>query len=47
MYKPTIVSQSAIFAPAGNSRISIVDVRDIAAVAAITLTEDGHEGRIT
>jgi uncharacterized protein YbjT (DUF2867 family) len=45
MYKPTIASQGAIFAPAGNSRISIVDVRDIAAVAAITLTEAGHEGR--
>jgi uncharacterized protein YbjT (DUF2867 family) len=44
-YKPTIVSQSAIFAPAGNSRISIVDVRDIAAVAAVALTEAGHEGR--
>jgi uncharacterized protein YbjT (DUF2867 family) len=42
-YKPAIVSQSAIFLPAGNSRISIVDVRDIAAVAAIALTEAGHE----
>jgi len=45
MYKPTIVSQSAIFASAGNSRISIVDVRDIAAAAAVALTEAGHEGR--
>jgi uncharacterized protein YbjT (DUF2867 family) len=45
MYKPTIVSQSAIFAPAGNSRISIVDVRDIAVIAAIALTEAGHEGK--
>jgi uncharacterized protein YbjT (DUF2867 family) len=45
MYKPAIVSQGAIFAPVGNSRISIVDVRDIAAVAAVALTEAGHEGR--
>jgi uncharacterized protein YbjT (DUF2867 family) len=45
MYKPTIASQGAIFAPVGNSRISIVDVRDVAAVAAIALTEAGHEGR--
>jgi uncharacterized protein YbjT (DUF2867 family) len=45
IYKPAIVSQSAIFAPVGNSRISIVDVRDIAAVAAVALTEAGHDGR--
>lgn len=44
-YKPTIVSQNAIFASAGNSRISAVDVRDIAAVAAVALTEAGHEGK--
>jgi uncharacterized protein YbjT (DUF2867 family) len=44
-YKPTIVSQNAIFASAGNSRISIVDVRDIAAIAAVALTEAGHEGK--
>lgn len=44
-YKPTIVSQSAIFGSAGNSHISVVDVRDIAAVAAVALTEAGHEGK--
>jgi uncharacterized protein YbjT (DUF2867 family) len=44
-YKPTIVSQNAIFASAGNSRISAVDVRDIAVVAAVVLTEAGHEGK--
>jgi uncharacterized protein YbjT (DUF2867 family) len=44
-YKPTIVSQSAIFGSAGNSRISAVDVRDIAAVAAVTLIQAGHEGK--
>ena len=45
MYQPTIVSRNAIFTSAGNSRISIVDVRDIAAVAAVALTEAGHEGK--
>lgn len=44
-YRPTIVSQNAIFASAGSSRISTVDVRDIAAVAAVALTEAGHEGK--
>ncbi len=29
----------------GNAGISAVDVRDIAEVAAITLTEEGHGGK--
>jgi len=41
-YKSTIASQGAIFAPAADSRISMVDVRDIAAVAVTALTEPGH-----
>ncbi len=40
----TIASQGAIYAPIGESKISFVDVRDIAAVAARTVTEPGHEG---
>lgn len=32
-------------APIGEARVSVVDVRDNAAVAAAVLTEDGHEGR--
>jgi uncharacterized protein YbjT (DUF2867 family) len=44
-YKPTIVSQNAIFGSVGNSSISTVDVRDIAAVAAVALTETGHQGK--
>jgi uncharacterized protein YbjT (DUF2867 family) len=31
-------------APIGDARVSAVDVRDIAAVAAIALTEPGHTG---
>ena len=32
-------------APIGDARVSVVDVRDNAAVAAAALTGDGHEGR--
>jgi uncharacterized protein YbjT (DUF2867 family) len=31
--------------PAGNRGVAVVDVRDIAEVAAISLTEEGHEGK--
>src|SRR5262249_18279029 len=34
------------FAAIGDARISAVDVRDIAAVTAAVLTEDGHKGKI-
>ena len=40
-----IVYQGKLFAPAGNAKVSIVDIRDIAAVAATALTEDGHENK--
>jgi uncharacterized protein YbjT (DUF2867 family) len=39
------IHQGAIYAPIENARIAFVDVRDIAAVAAKTLTEPGHEGK--
>lgn len=41
----SITSQNAIYHPVAEARASFIDVRDIAAVAAKTLTEDGHEGR--
>lgn len=34
-----------VFVPAGQGRTSFIDVRDIAAVAALVLTEPGHEGK--
>ncbi len=43
-FRPTISSQGIFFAAAQNARVSAVDVRDIAAVAAAALTESGHEG---
>jgi uncharacterized protein YbjT (DUF2867 family) len=40
-----IASEGRFFAPIGDARVSAVDVRDIAAVAAVALTEPGHAGR--
>jgi uncharacterized protein YbjT (DUF2867 family) len=44
-FRSSIVSEGRFFAPAGDARVSIVDVRDIAAVATVALTRSGHEGR--
>lgn len=41
----TIKSQDAIYQPAGDARISHIDVRDIARVATRVLTAPGHEGK--
>lgn len=35
-----------IYGNTGEGRMGIIDTRDIAAVAALALTEDGHQGRI-
>ena len=43
-FAPTIAGQGQFHAPIGDAKVSAVDVRDIAAVAAVTLTEPGHEG---
>lgn len=42
----TINSQNAFYGSYGDGRISQIDIRDIAAVVARVLTEDGHEGKI-
>jgi uncharacterized protein YbjT (DUF2867 family) len=44
-FRQLIASERRFFAPAGDARVSIVGVRDIAAVAAAALTESGHEGK--
>ncbi|HEX2189982.1 MAG TPA: SDR family oxidoreductase [Longimicrobiaceae bacterium] len=41
---PAIRSTGAIRLPAGEARVSYIDARDIAAVAAAALTEPGHAG---
>ncbi len=45
LWPPTIGPDGNYYAPAGEARISTVDARDIAAVAARVLTEDGHAGK--
>jgi len=41
----TIKTQNAFYQPVGDGKVSLVDVRDIAAVAATVLTKSGHENR--
>ncbi len=44
-FRASIASESQFFAPIGEARVSIVDVRDIAEVATAVLTQAGHEGK--
>ncbi len=44
-YASRISSQGNFCAPMKDAKISLVDVRDIAAVAVVTLTQPGHEGK--
>jgi uncharacterized protein YbjT (DUF2867 family) len=44
-FQPMIASEGHFIAPIGDARVSAVDVRDIAAVAATALIEEGHEGK--
>ena len=44
-FAPSIQSDGRFFALAGNAPVSLVDVRDIAALAALALTQEGHEGK--
>jgi uncharacterized protein YbjT (DUF2867 family) len=44
-YAPTIKTEGAFYAPMKNGKASMVDARDIAAVAVTALTQPGHEGK--
>lgn len=44
-FAESIRTTGKIFAPAGDAEIAMIDRRDLAAVAALTLTEDEHDGR--
>ena len=44
-YAPSIRSQGAFFSSMGNSRTSYLDVRDVAAVAALALRSSKHDGK--
>ena len=41
---PSIDASGTFYVNAGQARISMVDTRDVAAVAAVVLTEPGHAG---
>lgn len=43
-YLPMIREMGGVFLPAADGRVSFVDTRDIGAVAAAALTENGHAG---
>jgi uncharacterized protein YbjT (DUF2867 family) len=43
--KPVLNGPGVYPVPAGNQGIAVVDVRDIAEVAAISLTDEGHNGK--
>ena len=45
-FRSTIATQSAFYAAAGDAKVSVVDVREIADVAVAALTESGHEGKL-
>jgi uncharacterized protein YbjT (DUF2867 family) len=44
-FRPTIALQGVFYACAGIARVSVVDVRDVASIAVLALTEPGHEGK--
>lgn len=44
-YADTIKSQNAFYLPLGDGKVSLVDARDIAAVAVAALAQDGHAGK--
>lgn len=45
MNAETIRRDSALYMPLGNAKVSLVDVRDIAAVGVVCLIQPGHEGK--
>ncbi len=45
-FREPIIRQGKFFAAVGDAKISVVDIRDIAAVAAEALTGPGHEGKV-
>ena len=45
-FRSMIATQNAFYAAAGQAKVSMVDVRDIADVAVAALTRPGHEGKI-
>jgi uncharacterized protein YbjT (DUF2867 family) len=44
-FRDSIATAGRFFAPAGDAAVSLVDVRDIAAVGVTALTQSGHENK--
>ncbi|HSL28932.1 MAG TPA: NmrA family NAD(P)-binding protein [Anaerolineales bacterium] len=44
-HRKEVQERSELFVPVGKAKTSFIDVRDIGAVAAVALTEDGHVGK--
>ncbi len=44
-HRKEIKERNEIFVPVGNAKTSFIDARDIGAVAAVALTQDGHAGK--
>jgi uncharacterized protein YbjT (DUF2867 family) len=44
-HRKEIKERNEIFVPVGNAKTSFIDARDIGAVAALALTEEGHAGK--
>lgn len=45
-FRDSIIEKGQFYGAIGDSKISLVDIRDIAAVAATALTTQGHEGKV-
>lgn len=45
-FRESIIVKGQFFAAAGDAKISVVDVRDIAEAAAASLVGEGHEGKV-
>jgi len=45
-WAPMILDDGRVYSPNADAQIASVDVRDIAAVAVVALTQDGHEGKV-
>ncbi|MBC7878623.1 MAG: SDR family oxidoreductase [Anaerolineales bacterium] len=44
-HRKEIKERNEIFVPVGNAKTSFIDARDIGAVSAVALTQDGHAGK--
>jgi uncharacterized protein YbjT (DUF2867 family) len=42
----SIASEGRLYSPVPDAKVALIDTRDVAAVAARVLTEEGHEGKV-